>query len=463
MACNADINTICNTLEFLPICILSKDSIEVICFSIAWSNLLSNSWLDVFEKDSQDKILNTITTVSDKDIHSLVCPMIGSEHTKQILFQFHVLTESNSPDVILILATDITSFIGYDKNETLYTLLLSELVRHPSHDKRIIVNLFAIRQLLHDMTRLINTSLNEDNANQLMSEMSIEQQLDDLRAISENTQSSQKLGLTRQDLRRILEDTSIMIGVQTIIEKRFDKSTNVNVLVDSGRITTLLENVLRKLHTQVSSTANKIIIEASVTGQRNNMVLLIKYMYVGNILTLTDDDPSHVMLKGYMDILSASFKSEQIGSRIIMTLNIPIVSIYDTTVTPETQHVVKVGVVDDNNIIRRFIKTYGEKYGHVVYEGSNGKEAVDMVQKERPDILFLDINIPIFDGFEVIRRIRQWEQEQRIEPKTRIVVVTGFGEKYTKEMIIEAGADTSQEKPMTIDRYKTYIDIFTQL
>lgn len=463
MACSVDTNIICNTLDFLPICILSKASIEVKCYNKAWSNLLSNSWLDVFEKEYQDKILDVITSVSDSNLQSLVCPMIGSEHTRQIMLQFHILTESNPRDVIFIIATDITPFIVHDKNETLYTRLLSEVVRHPSHDKRIIVNLFAIRQLLHDMTRLINTSLNKDNANQLMSEMAIEQQLDDLRAISENTQTLQKLGLSRQDLRRILEDTSLLIGVQTIIEKRFDKSTNVNVMVDSGRIHTLLENLLRKIHSQVSSTANKIIIEASVTDQRNNMMLLIKYMYVGTTLVLSDNDPSHVMLKGYMEILSASLKSEQIGSRIIMSISIPIVSIYDTAVTPEYQHVVKVGVVDDNNLIRRFVKTYGEKYGHVVYEGSNGKEAVDMVQREHPAILFLDINIPIFDGFEVIRRIRQWEQEKNIEPKTRIVVVTGFGDKYSKEMIIEAGADTSQEKPMTIDRYKMYIDIFTQL
>lgn len=423
---------------------------------------MSNNWLDVIEKEYQDKILDIISSVSYNDFQELVCPMIGQEQTRQILFQFHLFSESESSNLILIVASDITRFITYDKHDKLYSLLLSELVRHPSHDKRIIVNLFSIRQLLHDMTRIINSSLHEDNANQLMSEMAIEQQLDDLRAISENTQSMQRLGLSHQDLRRILEDTSILIGAQTIIEKRFDKSINVNVMVDNGRITTLLESVLRKIHGQVSSTANKIIIEAFVDGQGSNMTLQIKYMYVGSILTLSDD-PSHVMLKGYMEILKSSLKSEQIGSRIIMTLITPIVSIYNTVVPPIPQSIVKVGVVDDNNIIRRFVKGYGEKFGHVVYEASNGKEAIDMVQKERPAILFLDIHIPIFDGFEVIRRIRHWEQEEGIEPKTRVVVVTGFGEKYTKEMIIEAGADTSQEKPMTIDRYKTYIDIFTQL
>lgn len=452
---------ICSTLKNFPICILSKRTIETICVTTAWNELLSNRWLDIFEKPYQNQILETMDSVTTTDAPILLCPTV-SEPVKHILFQFHVLNEDKN-ELLLVLASDVTFLIGNETSNRKYTLLLTELLRHPTYDKRLNINMFTLRDLLHEMTRLINTSLHDDNVSNLLYEQKIQQQLDDIKCISENNRARQDRSLSRKDLRRILEDTSIILGVSSIIEKRFDKNINIIAMVDSDRLSMLLESMLRKIQTLVEVTVNKIIIEAVLLGNKEDKVLQIKYLYAGKCFDSTlvgTDDVSLMIIQGYMELLNAKVTSEQIGSRVIVTLNIPIQTVLPLDADIEENKSIKVLVVDDNLLIRRIVNKYAEKYGHTVFEASNGNEAIEMIQKHKPRIIFLDIDIPIFNGFEVIRRIRKWEKEQNLTP-CRIVGVTGFGNKYTKEMIIEAGADTSQEKPLSIERYKMYIDIFT--
>jgi len=430
--------------------------------STAWDELLSRKWLDVFEKSNQNQILEIVDNITMSESPMLLFPTV-SEPVKQILLQFHVLECEENNELLMVLASDVTFLIGNEKNNRRYTLLLTELLRHPTHDKRLTVNMFLLRDLLHEMTRVINTSLHDDNVSHLIYEQKVQQQLDDIKAISENNQGTQDRGLRRKELRRILEDTSVILGVSSIIEKRFDKNVNIYAMVDCVRLSMLLESVLRKIQSLVEVTVNKIIIEAVLLGNKQEKVLQIKYLYAGKCFDTNlggTDDVSLMIIQGYMELLNASVTSEQIGSRVVVTLNVPIITVLPLDVDTEENKSIKVLVVDDNLLIRRIVNKYAEKYGHTVFEASNGNEAIEMIQTHRPHIMFLDIDIPIFNGFEVLRRIRQWEKEQNVPP-CRIVVVTGFGNKYTKEMIIEAGADTSQEKPLNIERYKMYIDIFT--
>ena len=67
----------------------------------------------------------------------------------------------------------------------------------------------------------------------------------------------------------------------------------------------------------------------------------------------------------------------------------------------------KVLVVDDEPINQKVLQCILQKYGHDVYTANNGKEAIEIYNKIRLDIIFMDILMPIMDGLTVIKDIRE--------------------------------------------------------
>ena len=63
-------------------------------------------------------------------------------------------------------------------------------------------------------------------------------------------------------------------------------------------------------------------------------------------------------------------------------------------------------VVDDEPEIVRMVAKIFEARGHRVVTGKDGQEALDLVAKERPDLLLLDLDLPKLDGWEVCRRLK---------------------------------------------------------
>lgn len=70
----------------------------------------------------------------------------------------------------------------------------------------------------------------------------------------------------------------------------------------------------------------------------------------------------------------------------------------------------KVLVVDDEETIRNLIKVVLTREGREVLLSSRGRDAVEIFQRERPDITILDIEMPDLNGIEVLRRIRAVDQ-----------------------------------------------------
>ncbi|HWT01773.1 MAG TPA: response regulator [Pyrinomonadaceae bacterium] len=63
--------------------------------------------------------------------------------------------------------------------------------------------------------------------------------------------------------------------------------------------------------------------------------------------------------------------------------------------------------MDDNDCIRDFLKELLSIFGYHVVEATNGQEAVEIAQRECPDLIFMDLNMPVLDGFAATRRIRE--------------------------------------------------------
>jgi two-component system, OmpR family, KDP operon response regulator KdpE len=100
----------------------------------------------------------------------------------------------------------------------------------------------------------------------------------------------------------------------------------------------------------------------------------------------------------------------------------------------------RVLVVDDENAIRRYLRTALTAQGFVVYEASNGLETLNAVVENRPDVIILDLGLPDFDGIEVTRRLREWSQ-------IPIIILSVREAENDKIAALDAGADDYLTKP----------------
>jgi two-component system KDP operon response regulator KdpE len=102
----------------------------------------------------------------------------------------------------------------------------------------------------------------------------------------------------------------------------------------------------------------------------------------------------------------------------------------------------RVLVVDDERSIRRFLKaSLGSQF--LVFEATNGEEALAAVASNRPDVIILDLGLPDMDGVEVTRRLREWTQ-------IPIIIVSVREQEKDKIAALDAGADDYLTKPFGV-------------
>ena len=111
--------------------------------------------------------------------------------------------------------------------------------------------------------------------------------------------------------------------------------------------------------------------------------------------------------------------------------------------------VLTVVVVDDTPDIRMLTRLALEMHSavRVVGEAENGRQGIDVVEEHRPDVVVLDMAMPVMDGLEALPHLR------RVSPTTRVLVVSGFDQVTMATSAADAGADGYLQKgapPATI-------------
>lgn len=104
----------------------------------------------------------------------------------------------------------------------------------------------------------------------------------------------------------------------------------------------------------------------------------------------------------------------------------------------------KVLIAEDNAVNRELLRELLELRGCTVVEACDGLEALQMIEQNQPELLLLDIGMPVMDGFAVIRRIRE---NPRLA-KLPVVAVTAYAMRGDQERILNSGFDGYLSKPV---------------
>lgn len=113
----------------------------------------------------------------------------------------------------------------------------------------------------------------------------------------------------------------------------------------------------------------------------------------------------------------------------------------------------KIMIVDDAAFLRAILKDILLKAGHeVVFEAANGKEAVDRYKAYQPDLVTMDITMPVMEGIQAVKEIRQ------LDPKANIVMCSAMGQRNLIIEAIQSGAKDFIIKPFQTSRVLEAVD-----
>ena len=115
-------------------------------------------------------------------------------------------------------------------------------------------------------------------------------------------------------------------------------------------------------------------------------------------------------------------------------------------------------IIDDDQGITTVFTEYLQVHGIATLGiGHDGKSAVELYQKTKPDIVFLDVIMPDYDGFYGLEKIKQFD------PNARVIMVTADLTQGTHDRLMSLGANMIIHKPFEIEEILMIINRITQL
>ena len=104
----------------------------------------------------------------------------------------------------------------------------------------------------------------------------------------------------------------------------------------------------------------------------------------------------------------------------------------------------KVLIAGDNAVNRELLRELLEMRGYTVVEACDGGEALRMIEQTQPDLLLLDVGMPVLDGFAVVGKIRENPRLAQLP----VVAVTAYAMQGDREKILNAKFDGYLSKPV---------------
>jgi CheY-like chemotaxis protein len=105
-------------------------------------------------------------------------------------------------------------------------------------------------------------------------------------------------------------------------------------------------------------------------------------------------------------------------------------------------------LVEDNEMNRDMLSRRLVRNGHEVFIAIDGQQGVDMAMSQLPDLILMDMSLPVIDGWEATRQIRANDATRKIP----VIALTAHAMAGDREKAMEAGCDDYDTKPVEISR-----------
>ncbi|NJN77539.1 MAG: hybrid sensor histidine kinase/response regulator [Saprospiraceae bacterium] len=174
------------------------------------------------------------------------------------------------------------------------------------------------------------------------------------------------------------------------------------------------------------------------------------------------------LVKELVNLFEGNVKVEsKTGEGTVFTINIPRIETFDTTILPEEEivetlnydfdknessvnsmtqiHNRKILIVEDNPTLCNFIKLLLNH--HQISVAGNGKEALEQLKKEQPDLIISDVMMPIMDGFQLLDALKNSDKYRHIP----ILMLTARASMSDKLKALRIGVDDYMTKPFEQD------------
>lgn len=113
-------------------------------------------------------------------------------------------------------------------------------------------------------------------------------------------------------------------------------------------------------------------------------------------------------------------------------------------------------LVEDNEMNRDMLSRRLIKRGFEMKIAVNGQEAVDMANENKPDLILMDMSLPVMDGWEATRQIKSIDSMSKIP----IIALTAHAMSGDREKALEAGCDDYETKPVELAQLLQKIEKF---
>lgn len=293
-----------------------------------------------------------------------------------------------------------------------------------------------------------------------------------------------ELDMQPTDLLKLFQDIGDMISVRAS-NKQLDFKSEISpntapfIYTDSGKLRQVLINLL--------GNAVKFTASGSVTLRTTteNLILTIEVIDTGSGIPadkLDDLFQPFVQLiqnnsdmqgtglglsisKSLVELMGGKISvSSELGEGSIFKIEMPVQLANDFDVKLETeqlpvksiapnQKISRLLVVDDNAENRLLLTTMLQEVGFEVQEAENGQQAIFLFEQWQPDLIWLDMRMPVMNGYEAAKKIRQLPNGEKV----KIIALTASVFIEQHDEIMKAGCDAVLHKPFHA------VDIFTEL
>lgn len=114
----------------------------------------------------------------------------------------------------------------------------------------------------------------------------------------------------------------------------------------------------------------------------------------------------------------------------------------------------RVLVIEDNETNLYLMRYILEKSGHQIIEARDGQTGIELAKREKPDLILMDIQLPVMDGYEATKKIRASAEGKDVP----IIAITSYAMVGDKEKTLRAGCTAYLEKPINPETFMIEIE-----